>query len=377
MNTERKLASIQRIKALRPIEGADAIECAIILGWECVVKKGEFQVGDLCVFFEIDSVLPEKSLYEFMRPRNFRVKTVRLRGQISQGLALPIEYFNQDCYVEDGKAPITANLITGFSSHPVAPCENIDLTKMLGVKKYEPPVNLYIQDDGRKPWPEFIHKTDAPRVQLLNNVGEFLKKMPLSGWHATEKLDGCSATYYLKDGHFGVCSRNAEWEESEGNIYWIVAKKMRIKENLERCCDDWGIKNVAIQGEIIGPKIQGNKYNHEDHWLYIFDVFDIDRDSYLDAREQHDFLRPNLWKVHKVPNIGYIKDYFRLNEIDINDEDSLRKAFVEMSRIFSEVGDRPIAEGIVIKHVHEKIIHGWGRAVFKVINPEFLLRYDE
>src|ERR1044072_7944769 len=221
---ERKLASIQRIKHLRQIEGADNIECATILGWECVVKKGEFKQGDLCVFFEIDSVLPDEKLFEFMRPRGFRVKTVRLRGQISQGLALPIACFSLQ-----------------------SDQEGDDLTAFLGIKKYEPPVTMHMDAAGMKPWPSFLHKTDQPRMQLITNLPEFLRLMPLSGWRVTEKLDGMSATYYLKDDRLGVCSRNAEWEEKEGNIYWEISKKYDLERKIKYAAEEWGIFNFSFK----------------------------------------------------------------------------------------------------------------------------------
>ncbi len=114
---ERKLVSIQRIKSLTPIEGADFIELAEILGWRAVTRKGEFQVGDLCAYFEVDSVLPEQDVFEFMRPRRFRVKSMRLKGTLSQGLALPISSLNLNInYLQEGD----------------------NVTKQLGVTKYDP-----------------------------------------------------------------------------------------------------------------------------------------------------------------------------------------------------------------------------------------------
>lgn len=113
---ERQLASIQRCVGLRPIEGADKIEVARVLSWECVVKKGEFKEGDLGVYIEIDSIVPDKPIFEFLKDKKFKVKTIRLRGQVSQGLYLPMSYF-----------PEIRN-----------PKEDMDVTKLLGVTKYNP-----------------------------------------------------------------------------------------------------------------------------------------------------------------------------------------------------------------------------------------------
>src|ERR1700744_3519324 len=114
----RKLASIQMIRSLEPIEGADAIEKATVLGWQLVVKKGEFRVGDLCIYCEIDSVMPDRPEFEFLRPRGMRIKTIRLRGQVSQGICLPVSILPAGTVLE----------------------ENIDCTDILEITKYEPPI---------------------------------------------------------------------------------------------------------------------------------------------------------------------------------------------------------------------------------------------
>jgi RNA ligase (TIGR02306 family) len=145
----RKLASLQTVKHVRPIPGADNIEAVGVLGWQCVAKKGEFRAGDPCVYFEIDSLLPDQPRYEFLRQSSFKpdlgkfkLRTVRLRKQLSQGLALPVGLF------------------------PEAACLPIgaDLTALLGVEQYEPPIPTFIAGDTRTfRWS--IPKTDEIRVQ--------------------------------------------------------------------------------------------------------------------------------------------------------------------------------------------------------------------
>lgn len=145
----RKLASIQTITSLTPIPGADAIECARILGWDVVVKKGDFQVGDPCVYVEIDSILPDKPEFEFMKPRGMRVRTVRLRGQVSQGIAFPLTILG-------GATPET----------------DADVTETVGIIKYEPVVPTYLSGEAKGPFPQFIPKTDETRVQILQRLLE-------------------------------------------------------------------------------------------------------------------------------------------------------------------------------------------------------------
>ncbi|HEX9972761.1 MAG TPA: RNA ligase (ATP), partial [bacterium] len=143
----RKLATIQKIKNLEPIPEADKIEKATVLGWQLVVKKGDFKVGDHCVYCEIDSVLPEKPEYEFLRPRKFRIKTAKLRGQISQGIAFPIGAIKELANVEIK--------------------EGLDVTEIIGVQKYEPPPAVMMSGQVKGGFPGFIPKTDEMRIQSV------------------------------------------------------------------------------------------------------------------------------------------------------------------------------------------------------------------
>ena len=118
----RKLASIQKITALRPIENADKIEVATVLGWQVVVQKGQFKEGDFCVYIEIDSILPDKPDFEFMRERKFRVKTIKLRGQVSQGICFPI------------------SILLKATDKDLILREGDDMTELLGVRKYDPQI---------------------------------------------------------------------------------------------------------------------------------------------------------------------------------------------------------------------------------------------
>lgn len=142
----RKLVSIQEIKDVKPIENADKIEVVKILGWAVVVKKGEFKVGDKVVYAEIDSLFPEKEEFEFLRDRGFRIRTIRLRGQVSQGICFPIDILPEGEY-EIGD----------------------DVTEILGVTKYEPPIPACLSGRAKGTFPSFIEKTDETRVQVLQD----------------------------------------------------------------------------------------------------------------------------------------------------------------------------------------------------------------
>jgi RNA ligase (TIGR02306 family) len=329
----RKLASIQKIRALAPIEGADAIETATVLGWQLVVKKGEFQVGDLCVYFEIDSVLPDKPEFEFLRPRKMRIKTIRLRGQISQGICFPLSILPEG-------APIA---------------EDADVTDILGVTKWEMPIPASLAGIAKGGFPSFLRKTDETRVQVLQPL---LDELAGELCYVTEKMDGSSVTYYLRDGEFGVCSRNLELLEDDDNTLWKLAHAMELEQKLRSLGG-----NYALQGEIIGEGINGNKLRLRGQTVRFFNLFDIDRYSYAHFAELQSMLdqldlplAPVLVEIFALPN-------------DI-------PALVDMATRRSVITPEVWAEGIVVRPLKERLFAG-ERVSFKVINPEFLLKFEE
>jgi RNA ligase (TIGR02306 family) len=336
----RKLASIQRIKALEPIEGADAIEKATVLGWQLVVKKGEYQVGDLMVYCEIDSLLPERPEFEFMKPRGMRVRTIRLRGQVSQGICFPLSFLSDN--------------------FPVV--EDADCTDELGIIKYEPPVPANLNGIAKGKFPSFIPKTDETRVQVLQPI---LDKYKGQKCYISEKLDGSSTTYYIKDGEFGVCSRNLELIEDEENSFWKVARQLDIENKLRTLGG-----NFAIQGELMGEGIQSNKLRLKAQTIYVFNIFDIDKYEYLDFEKFCEVM-----KVLDLPVVPIITTEYELE----NDIEAIVKRSVIKSQLCKEVW----AEGIVIRPMKEfndfllQESGGNTRVSFKAINPEFLLKYGE
>jgi RNA ligase (TIGR02306 family) len=336
----RKLASIQKIKALEPIEGADAIEKATVLGWQLVVKKGEFKVGDLVIYCEVDSILPDKPEFEFLKSRSMRIRTVRLRGQISQGICFPLSILPESFEIVEDK----------------------DCTDILGVTKYEPAIPACLSGVMKGKFPSFIPKTDETRVQVLQKV---LDKYKGERCYVTEKLDGSSATFYLKDGVFGVCSRNIELKEDSENSFWKVARDMDIENKLRST----GI-NIAIQGELIGEGIQGNKLKIKGQTVKFFNAFDIDKFEYL---EYIDFR--NIFAKLNLPIVPILYQQYPL--------DNNIESIINLATIKSTLNKDVWAEGIVIRPYSEKIDlllsnenFNNGRVTFKAINPMFLLKYE-
>jgi hypothetical protein len=280
----RQLATIQEIIDLQPIEGADMIERATILGWHLVVRKGEFKIGDRCVYCEVDSILPDRSEFEFMRDRKFRVRAIKLRGQVSMGIAFPLS-------ILPPKSP-------GYVG--------ADVTNLLGVTKYDPQAEQEAKETARQeaiqtsriqkflrrstlyrrlftrknkdtlPFPAFIKITDEERIQKIPQLLESLQGVAVYG---SEKLDGQSATYFLvrhkrfllKDKiTFGVCSRKLHLVKKNDTSWWTVAKSLDIEKIMRGLMEN--AKTFVIQGEILGPKIQGNKYKVKDYQFYVFNV---------------------------------------------------------------------------------------------------------
>jgi RNA ligase (TIGR02306 family) len=340
---ERKLASIRRISDLSPIEGADKIELATIDGWKVVVAKDvNHKVGDLIVYCEVDSFLPIEPEFEFLRKSSykkmadgnegFRLKTIRLRGQISQGLILPLK----EAY--DVFKRNTPNM-------DMAWFEGLDVTEMLNIVKYEPPIPAQLAGQVKGNFPSFLKKTDEERVQNLTKEYPIYK---LAKFYVTEKLDGSSVTYYVKDGVFGVCSRNLDLLEDVNNSMWKFAIESGLRDKLV------GLeKNIAVQGEIIGEGIQGNPYQRIGQTVRIFNGFDIDKYDYLSL---DDLLE--LTKILEVKTVPILDLDFTLPEtID---------ELLLMAEGKSVLNIKTEREGIVIRSHDRKIS-------FKAISNKFLL----
>lgn len=281
----RKLATIRKVDALRPIEGADAIETAVIGGWTVVVKKGEYKVGDLAVYCEIDSWIPHELapfLSKGCEPREFngvkgeRLRTVKLRGQLSQGLLLPISVALQKF--------VGSDLDEGQEF-----CEEFqfgsDVSELLDIVKYEAPVPAQLAGEVRGEFPSFIPKTDQERIQNLTAELEDWKREKLS-WEVTEKMDGSSMTVYVNGEDSGVCSRNLNLKDVEGNSLWRVAKQNGLIEKLRGTG-----RNLALQGEIVGEGVQKNRYKIRGQDFYLFDIYDIDAGKYLTPTERRDLVK--------------------------------------------------------------------------------------
>lgn len=336
----RKLATIQIVNKITKHQNADTLDIIEVLGWKCIAKTGQFHIGEKCVYVEIDSILPDKPEFAFLKNRGFRIKTIRLRGQVSQGICFPLSILNETYTEKD---------------------VGTDVTDILGIKKYEPYIPACLRGTVKGSFPSFIPKTDETRVQVLQDV---LTRYKGIACYITEKIDGSSVTYYLKDGIFGVCSRNLELIETEDNAYWKMARKLDIENKLRT----YG-KNIAIQGELFGSGLNGNNLKQSELKVMFFNVFDI-----------------NGYKYYNYPVIVSILTELGLDMVPtlstsflLDDNiDNLVKISIDKSKINPDV----MREGIVIRPLIELMDmqmatgFGNGRISFKVINPEYLLENE-
>jgi hypothetical protein len=285
------MATIRKIDAINPIPNADAIEVATVGGWKVVVKKGDYTVGDLAVYCEIDSFIPTAIAPFLTKPEHYpktfegvegeRLRTVKLRGQVSQGLLLPSSifghtipnYFNESNRWAIGLVSDEGDNFSEFLF------EGEDVSERLGIVKWEPPTE-FLAADAKGMFPSQIPKTDQERIQNLSSELAEWNTENLS-WEVTEKLDGSSMTVYVLDGEVGVCSRNLDLKRNPDNSLWRAA----IKHGLEEKLIALG-RNIAIQGELIGNGIQGNKYKMRDQDFYVYDMYDIDAGRYFTPSER-------------------------------------------------------------------------------------------
>jgi len=257
----RSLVTIQRVKEISPIPDSDFLELAHIMGWQCVVKKGEFIEGDLGIYYEVDSFLPVDERYEFLRTSSyrdnvdngegFRIKTMKMRGQLSQGLLLPLVKFPE---------------LNGFD-------EGADVTEKLNVKKWYIPETSNAGGTIIGDRPYGIPASDEIRIQSALELLDQLKGKP---YYITTKMDGTSGIVYYIDGKIGCCSRNKEIKDEEDALYWLPVYKYGLKEKLAKLG-----KNIVLTGEIIGPGIQKNKLRLAEIEWNIFDVKDGETNRYL------------------------------------------------------------------------------------------------
>ena len=338
----RKMAYVVVVDDVQPIAGADAIEAARVGGWAVVTKKDEFRPGDRAVYFEIDAFLPEGNAgWQFLVDKSARVvdgrrghvlRTVRLRGQVSQGLLL---------------VPASLGLAEAMPGE--------DVSERLGVSKYEAPVPAGLSGVAIGPFPSRVSKTDQERIQNLAVELAGWQREP-AAWEVTEKLEGASCTFAWLEGALHVCSRNLDLLEAADNTLWRAARGLEIAEKMGRV---FGGRNIALQGEMIGHGVQGNIYARKAQEFHLYDVYDADRAAYLPAAE-----RRALAEALGIPHVPVVDAAMVISG------STTMAALLELADGPSALHAAQLREGLVFKR-HD------GAASFKAVSNRYLLKQKD
>lgn len=349
---QRALATVEEITELRPIEGADSIEVARIRGWDVVVRIGDFEVGDLVVYFEIDSFLPlDDPRFTFLAPRGARknqdgveghvLKTARLRGVYSQGLALPFMDFEDEIFSKEGFA------FLGMDITPSIP----------GLEKWDPPIPAELSGSAIGGFPGTFRKTDEERIQNMLYALDSHPDLD-GGWYATEKIDGSSMTVYIEGEKNGVAGRNWDFEDTKFHSMWNLAREHDLHTKIREWASAEGKpESIAVQGEIFGPGIQGNPLNVKTHQFRIFTVQTNREDTPREAWPE--WAKDLAVPVHPLP-------YPQTPEEALDQVESLK----------SLINPERVVEGIVWRNTKGTRFPNGSRASWKAISQRYLLKHD-
>lgn len=384
INNKRALAYIQHVTNIRPIDGADNIEQCNVLGWNLICKKGEFHEGDPCVYIEIDSKVPEREEFEFLRAKGFKVKTMKLGkfNCISQGLAMPQSAFKELAGLSEGtdvtdilgiKYSVQEDNARKSNGDPNAKYKSMAARHQKIFKKkwarwmmrrsWGRKVMFFFfgkKKDNPRGFPSFVSKTDEERVENQPwRIGDG------KTYIATEKLDGTSCTYALERKgrnkfEFYVCSRNVRQQDEkqecyhDHNIYWDLAFKYNIEQHLKDFLNQFPqIKWVCIQGEGVGS-VQGNPLKLKEDDLYVFNFKDSESGRYNSIAGRAIIEKMGMkW----VPILGKVQMPDTMEEL---------KALATGK---SKVNPDVMREGIVYRSLD-------GSDSFKNVSREYLLKYN-
>ncbi len=367
----RQLVTIRTVKSIEEIPGSDFLALAKVDGWQCVVKKDSLRVHDPALYFEIDSILPaDDERWAFLEPRKYRIKTMKLRKTLSQGLLMPMSTLTDEEVQRWRQATESQDAET--------------LTDILRVQKYEPPVPMSGEQKGNFPT-HLVPKSDQERIQ---NIPSILGGRQSYEFEITEKLDGTSCTFfYVKaidpyfatlygaegnEPKFGACSRNWEIDLEDNNVYAKLFRELNLEAQLAALG-----RNLAIQGEIIGPKIQGNKYKRGAQEFRVFDIYDIDKRRYLWPVERIK-LADQLGLLH-VPILHFYHTFEPIMEGPHQQVTDPSVALTLELVLAAADGKSQLhdtkREGLVFKH-HGRHDGSQEPLSFKVISNKFLLKNE-
>lgn len=405
MNKQRALAHIEKIAWIKPIAGADNIELVGVLGWQCIAKKGEFQVDDLCVYIEIDSKVPETEAFEFLKSKHYRIKTLKFNkfkdeygnGVMSQGIAIPTNNFVGLNTIDDYGVgcDVTAQLGITYSNpedqkrktiNPFAKYDNMKRRhKKLFANKYIKRLMRYKwfrkfmfflfgkKSDKPLKFPDWIQKTDEERIE---NLLQYLENCDIT-WEMTEKIDGTSTTFAMEKPEkklfrkpkyeLIVCSRNIRQQVPEQkcffgiNVYWEIANKYNLQWVLQRIIELYDCDKVILQGETYGENIQKNPYKIKGIDFAAFNLIMIKDGKYEKCSWYG--LQTVCDTMFHIPCVPYLGKFQFTPESNMHD-------FKEMADGNSKLNPNVKREGIVYRNIDNPYMS------FKNVSNQYLLHHD-
>lgn len=333
----KKLATIERITEFKKHPNADRLNLIKVKGWQCVTAE-TYNVGDLVIYIQIDTTVPRtewsKFLFKDDSKERERIRTIKLRGMISQGLCLPLDVLN---------------FVTNATARALS--EGMDVTELLDIRKYEKPQPK--SQDALGPFPtELVAKTDEERLQ---NVPEVLDELRGKPYVITKKMDGTSGTFIKHNGQIRVCSRNMELKDGN-NHYWNMVRKYKLDEVME--------EGDVIQAEIIGPGIQKNHSGEAEVNMTVFNYGKVEGRAYSDDADLKEYCASKGLIMVNVVERGVSFDY------------TLEELLEKADTIKYTNGSQ--CEGIVIRPQKERFSETLqGRLSFKVISNKFAVKHGE
>ena len=347
-------ATIQKIINIEKHPNADTLDIATVLGWRCVVKSGDFKKGDFCVYITVDSIVPDRPGFEFLRNKQFRVRSMKLRGQISQGLCIPMSILPQGEEIYRRKTSGGSITLLDLDSKNLV--EGDSVAALLEITKYEKPIPACISGQVAGIFPEHISKTDEERIQ---NVPFILSRI---GWeeeiYVSVKHDGSSATYWMDhDLKLHACSRSWELKRVAGNTIWRLAEKY----DLEGCME----AGMILQAEVVGEGIQKNREGLKGHDLRAFNFIDYDRGD-LGYSGLKAFCAKSSVPTADLYYLGPMKDEWRTLEGVLEEADKARYK------------NGAQAEGLVWRGMNQTFVPEIGKALsFKTISNKYAVKNRE
>lgn len=394
----RELCYLAKIENVIPHPNADRLDIAEIGGWRCIVGKDEFKAGDIGIYFEVDSKLPECKPFvdmEFLASKHYKVKIQKIRGEYSQGLLMSLDIFNGTEFYDaicNVKLDDESKFLTNALKVTYAIIEdNKRKSKSNPDEKYNRMARRHPQiarqkwfrwlmkrDWGKrllfvffgkkknkpKNFPDWIKRTDEERIEnctwILENKTPFVK---------TEKLDGTSTTIFLdrtqRKPDFGVCSRNVRQididqknyhsQDIDGNVYWEMALKYNMREVLEKIANWYNVNRLVLQGETYGASLQGNPYKLEDRRFAAFNlIFDGERLGSIEAKK--------ILEKYDIPFVPIIDESYIL-------PDDFEEFKLSADGV-STINPKCRREGFVYRSLD-------GKQSFKNVSREFLLKKKE